>query len=434
MGLNAYFKIKEKGSSVRTEIMAGVTTFMTMAYILAVNPAILSATGMDIGSVFAATAISSAIATIIMAFYANLPIGLAPGMGINAFFAYSVCLGMGYSWQFGLTVVLVEGFIFVFLTITNLRESILNCIPIALKKAISAGIGLFIAFIGLQASGIVVKHPATLVAMGDIASPQGFVAVIGLLAASIMLVRKIKGALLYSILFATFVGAFMGVTKIDEISFSSFFSLPNVAPTFWQFDFSQILSMDTVIILSTLLFVDLFDTVGTLIGVATKGNMLDEQGRLPQAKQAFFADAIGSIAAAVFGTSAVTSFVESASGVAAGGRTGLAALTIAILFLISLFLSPLFILIPSAATAPTLIIVGLFMISSLKDVDFDDYALSIPMFVTIIGIPLTYSIAHGIAWGIISYVFIFLLIGRIREVHPLAAILAIIFIIKFMFE
>ncbi len=434
MDLNAYFKIKEKGSSVRTEIMAGVTTFMTMAYILAVNPAILSATGMDIGSVFAATAISSAIATIIMAFYANLPIGLAPGMGINAFFAYSVCLGMGYSWQFGLTVVLVEGFIFVFLTITNLRESILNCIPIALKKAISAGIGLFIAFIGLQASGIVVKHPATLVAMGDIASPQGFVAVIGLLAASIMLVRKIKGALLYSILFATFVGAFMGVTKIDEISFSSFFSLPNVAPTFWQFDFSQILSMDTVIILSTLLFVDLFDTVGTLIGVATKGNMLDEQGRLPQAKQAFFADAIGSIAAAVFGTSAVTSFVESASGVAAGGRTGLAALTIAILFLISLFLSPLFILIPSAATAPTLIIVGLFMISSLKDVDFDDYALSIPMFVTIIGIPLTYSIAHGIAWGIISYVFIFLLIGRIREVHPLAAILAIIFIIKFMFE
>ena len=434
MDLNAYFKIKEKGSSVRTEIMAGVTTFMTMAYILAVNPAILGATGMDIGSVFAATAISSAIATIIMAFYANLPIGLAPGMGINAFFAYSVCLGMGYSWQFGLTVVLVEGFIFVFLTITNLRESILNCIPIALKKAISAGIGLFIAFIGLQASGIVVKHPATLVAMGDIASPQGFVAVIGLLAASIMLVRKIKGALLYSILFATFVGAFMGVTKIDEISFSSFFSLPNVAPTFWQFDFSQILSMDTVIILSTLLFVDLFDTVGTLIGVATKGNMLDEQGRLPQAKQAFFADAIGSIAAAVFGTSAVTSFVESASGVAAGGRTGLAALTIAILFLISLFLSPLFILIPSAATAPTLIIVGLFMISSLKDVDFDDYALSIPMFVTIIGIPLTYSIAHGIAWGIISYVFIFLLIGRIREVHPLAAILAIIFIIKFMFE
>lgn len=434
MDLNTCFKIKEKGSTVRQEILAGVTTFMTMAYILAVNPAILSATGMDIGSVFAATAISSAIATIIMAFYANLPIGLAPGMGINAFFAYSVCLGMGYSWQFGLTVVLIEGFIFVFLTITNLRESILNCIPIALKKAISAGIGLFIAFIGLQASGIVVKHPATLVAMGDIASPTGFVTVIGLLAASIMLVRKVKGALLYSILFATFVGVFVGVTKLDTLSLSSFVSLPNVAPTFWQFDFSQILSIDTVIILSTLLFVDLFDTVGTLIGVATKGNMLDEQGRLPQAKQAFFADAIGSIAAAIFGTSAVTSFVESASGVAVGGRTGLAALTIAVLFLISLFLSPLFILIPSAATAPTLIIVGLFMISSLKDVDFDDYALSIPMFVTIIGIPLTYSIAHGIAWGIISYVFTFLFIGRIKEVHPLAAILAVIFIIKFIFE
>lgn len=434
MDLNTCFKIKEKGSTVRTEILAGVTTFMTMAYILAVNPAILSATGMDIGSVFAATAISSAIATIIMAFYANLPIGLAPGMGINAFFAYSVCLGMGYSWQFGLTIVLIEGFIFVFLTITNLRESILNCIPIPLKKAISAGIGLFIAFIGLQASGIVVDHPATLVSMGHIASPTGFVTVIGLLAASIMLVKKVKGALLYSILFATLVGAFVGVTKIDSLSVSNFVSLPNVAPTFWQFDFSKILSIDTFIILSTLLFVDLFDTVGTLVGVATKGNMLDEQGHLPQAKQAFFADAIGSIAAAVFGTSAVTSFVESASGVAVGGRTGLAALVIAILFLLSLFLSPLFILIPSAATAPTLIIVGLFMISSLKDVDFDDYALSIPMFVTIIGIPLTYSIAHGIAWGIISYVFTFLFIGRIKEVHPLATILALIFIIKFMFE
>lgn len=434
MDLNTCFKIKEKGSTVRTEILAGVTTFMTMAYILAVNPAILSATGMDIGSVFAATAISSAIATIIMAFYANLPIGLAPGMGINAFFAYSVCLGMGYSWQFGLTIVLIEGFIFVFLTITNLRESILNCIPIALKKAISAGIGLFIAFIGLQASGIVVAHPATLVSMGHIASPNGFVTVIGLLAASVMLVRKVKGALLYSILFATVVGAFVGVTKIEDISLSSFVSLPNVAPTFWQFDFSRILSMDTFIILSTLLFVDLFDTVGTLVGVATKGNMLDKDGHLPQAKQAFFADAIGSIAAAIFGTSAVTSFAESASGVAVGGRTGLAALVIAVLFLISLFLSPLFILIPSAATAPTLIIVGLFMISSLKDVDFDDYALSIPMFVTIIGIPLTYSIAHGIAWGIISYVFTFLFIGRIKEVHPLATILALIFIVKLVFE
>ena len=221
MDLNTCFKIKEKGSTVRTEILAGVTTFMTMAYILAVNPAILSATGMDIGSVFAATAISSAIATIIMAFYANLPIGLAPGMGINAFFAYSVCLGMGYSWQFGLTIVLIEGFIFVFLTITNLRESILNCIPIALKKAIYAGIGLFIAFIGLQASGIVVAHPATLVSMGHIASPNGFVTVIGLLAASVMLVRKVKGALLYSILFATVVGAFVGVTKIEDISLST---------------------------------------------------------------------------------------------------------------------------------------------------------------------------------------------------------------------
>ncbi len=433
MDLNSYFKIKEKGSSVRTEIMAGLTTFMTMAYILAVNPTILSATGMDASSVFAATAISSAISTLVMALYANLPIGLAPGMGINAFFAYSVCLGMGYSWQFGLTVVLIEGFIFIFLTVTNLRESILNCIPLPLKHAISAGIGLFIAFIGLQSSGIVVANPATLVSMGDIASPKAFVTVIGLAAIAIMLVRGVRGALLYGIFFATIVGVFNGVTQLGDLSFSSLISLPSVAPTFWQFDFSQIFTTDMLIILSTLLFVDLFDTVGTLVGVATKGNLLDENGKLPQAKQAFFADAIGSVVAAIFGTSAVTSYVESAGGVAAGGRTGLTALTIACLFTVSLLLAPIFLIIPAAATASTLIIVGLFMVTSLKEVDFDDYALGIPMFVTILGIPLTYSIANGIAWGIISYVVIYLLVGRIKEVHPLATILAVLFIAKYVF-
>lgn len=432
MDLNSYFKLKEKGTTVRTEVLAGITTFMTMAYILAVNPSILSATGMDASSVFAATAISSAIATAIMALYANLPVGLAPGMGLNAFFAFSVCLGMGYSWQFALTAVFLEGIIFILLTITNLREAILNCIPLSLKKAISAGIGLFIAFIGLQGSGIVVDNPATLVSMGDITGPNAIVTLIGLFAVAVMLIFNIRGALLYGILVAAVAGIFLGVTKTENLSLASIFAVPSVAPTFWQFDFSQIFTTDMVFVLTTFLFVDLFDTVGTLVGVATKGNLLDEKGRLPEAKQAFMADAIGTCLGAVLGTSTVTSFVESASGVAAGGRSGLTALVIAFFFLISLFLAPIFLLIPAAATAPALIIVGLFMISPIKEVDFDDFSVSVPVFVTIIGMPLTYSIAHGIAWGVISYVIINILTGKMKQIHPLTAILAVIFALKFI--
>ncbi|WP_334314712.1 NCS2 family permease [Taurinivorans muris] len=434
MDINAYFKIKEKGSTIRTEVLAGITTFMTMAYILAVNPSILSAAGMDASSVFAATALSSAIATAIMALYANLPVGLAPGMGLNAFFAFSVCLGMGYSWQFALTAVFLEGLIFILLTITNLREAILNCIPFDLKKAISAGIGLFIAFIGLQGSGIVIDNPATLVSMGNITSPNAIVTIIGLFAVSVMLIYKICGALLYGILFATVIGAFLGVTKLDTLSASSFLTLPSFAPTFWQFDFSQVFTTDMLFVLTTFLFVDLFDTVGTLVGVATKGNLLDKDGRLPEAKQAFLADAMGTCIGAVLGTSAVTSYVESASGVAAGGRTGLTALVIAVFFFISLLLAPIFLLIPSAATAPALIVVGLFMISPIKEIDFDNFSVSIPVFITIIGMPLTYSIAHGIAWGVISYVIINISMGKFKEIHPLTYILALLFIAKFIIE
>ncbi len=432
MDLNSYFKLKEKGTTVRTEVLAGLTTFMTMAYILAVNPSILSATGMDASSVFAATAISSAIATAIMALYANLPVGLAPGMGLNAFFAFSVCLGMGYSWQFALTAVFLEGIIFILLTVTNLREAILNCIPFSLKKAISAGIGLFIAFIGLQGSGIIVDNPATLVSMGSLTSPNAIVTIAGLFAVAVMLIYNVRGALLYGILFATVIGAFLGVTKTENFTLAGIFTVPSVAPTFWQFDFSQIFTTDMIFVLTTFLFVDLFDTVGTLVGVATKGSLLDKEGRLPEAKQAFMADAIGTCVGAVLGTSTVTSFVESASGVAAGGRSGLTALVIAFFFLISLFLAPVFLLIPAAATAPALIIVGLFMISPIKEVDFDDFTVSVPVFVTIIGMPLSYSIAHGIAWGVISYVVINLLTGKIKQIHPLAFILAIIFAAKFI--
>ncbi len=430
MDIESYFKIKEKGSTVRTEILAGLTTFMTMAYILAVNPNILGETGMDVAAVFAATAISSAIATLIMAFHANLPVGLAPGMGLNAFFAFSVCIGMGYSWQFALTAVFLEGIIFIFLTITNLREAILNCIPLSLKKAISAGIGLFIAFIGLQNAGIIIDNPATLVSMGKLSSPSAIVTIIGLFSIALMLVFNVRGALLYGIFIGTVVGIFTGVTAIDSFSFSNLFTIPSLRPTFWAFDFSHIFTGDMIFILATFLFVDLFDTVGTLVGVATKGNLLDENGRLPEARQAFMADAIGTCLGAVLGTSTVTSFVESASGVAAGGRTGLTALVVAVFFFLSLFLAPIFLLIPPAATAPALIIVGLFMISPIKEVDFDNFSVSIPVFVTIIGMPLTYSIAHGIAFGVIAFVAINLFSGKFKEVHPLTFILAIIFATK----
>ena len=430
--MEKFFGLAERQTTVRTEILAGITTFMTMAYILAVNPGILSQCGMDASSVFAATAISAAAATAIMALTANLPVALAPGMGLNAFFAFSVVIGMGHTWQFALTAVFLEGLIFIVLTLTDLREAILDCIPTSMKKAISGGIGLFIAFIGLQGAGVVVKNDATLVSLGNLTSPGVFVAVLGLLFTGVLLCRRVRGALLLGILVTSLIGIPFGVTKLAQFNAAQLFTVPSLAPTFWQFDWQGIFSLDMVIVLFTFLFVDLFDTVGTLIGVATKGNLLDKDGRLPQARNAFMADAIGTTLGAILGTSTVTSYVESASGVAEGGKTGLTALTTALLFVGALFLAPLFLLIPAQATAPILILVGLFMLSPVAEVDFDDYTQSIPMFLTLIIMPLTYSIANGIVWGLISYVVLALCTGRGKEVPLLTYALAVLFFCKYV--
>ena len=430
--LERLFALKAHQTTVRTEVLAGITTFMTMAYILAVNPMILSACGMDAGAVFTATAVSAVVATVIMALAANLPVALAPGMGLNAFFAFSVVMGMGHSWQFALTAVFLEGIIFILLTLTNLREAILDCIPAPLKKGISGGIGLFIAFIGLQSAGVVVKNDATLVGMGPLATPGVLVAVVGMAVAAVLLCRKTRGALLLGILAATLVGIPLGVTKLAQFSAGQLFVVPSLGPTFWQFEWSQIFTLDMVIVLFTFLFVDLFDTVGTLIAVTTKAGLTDAEGRLPQARNAFLADAIGTTVGAVLGTSTVTSFVESASGVAEGGRTGLTALTVAGLFACALFVAPLFLLIPAQATASALILVGLFMLSPIVSADWDDYVHSVPLFLTLIIMPLTYSIAHGIAFGVISYVLLAFFAGRRQEVPALTSALAVLFVLKFL--
>ncbi len=425
--MQKFFKLKEKGTNVKTEVIAGFTTFMTMAYILAVNPGILSSTGMDAGAVFTATALSSVIATLIMAFLANLPFALAPGMGLNAFFAFTVVLGMGYSWQTALTAVFLEGIIFLILTIFNIREAIISSIPLNIKKAISAGIGLFIAFIGLQNAGIIVNNDATLITFGNIANPSVILAFVGIIIISLLLAYKVKGALLIGILITTILGIPMGITKIN---LDSNFLPPSIAPIAFQFDFSNIFSADILIVLFTFLFVDMFDTVGTLIGVSTRAKMLNADGTIPNCKQALFADAIGTMAGACLGTSTVTTYVESASGCAEGGRTGLTALVVAILFAVSLFLSPIFLAIPTAATTPALLLVGLFMASPIKEIDFSDYTEAIPAFICLIFMPLTYSIADGIVFSILAYVLIKLFSKRGKEVNLLTWILAILLLFK----
>ena len=432
--LERRFRLHQSGTRVRTEISAGLTTFMTMAYILAVNPQILGACGMDAAAVFTATALSSAIACMIMAFIANLPVGLAPGMGLNAFFAYTVVLGMGHSWQFALTAVFIEGLIFIVLTMTNFREAMLNSIPMPLKQAISAGIGLFIAFIGLQNAGIVVRNDAVLLGLGSLATPGALVAIIGTLLIGALLARGVKGALLIGMLAATLLGIPLGVTNLAEFNAGHLFNIPSLAPTFLQFELHNILTMDMLVVVFTFLFMDMFDTVGTLVGVATKADLLDKDGRLPAARPAFLADAIGTSVGAMLGTSTVTSFVESSAGVAAGGRTGLTALATGLLFLAALFLAPIFLLIPPAATAPALIIVGLFMMSPIKNLDYDKYVTSIPAFLILILIPLTYSIATGIAIGIMAYVILSVLAGRAKEISLLTYVLAILFAVKFALQ
>lgn len=429
--LEKFFGLKSHKTSIRTEIIAGVTTFMTMAYILAVNPDILSATGMDKNAIFTATALSAIIATLVMALVAKLPFALAPGMGLNAFFAFTVVLGMGYSWQFALTAVFLEGIIFIVLTAFNVREAIVNAIPINIKHAISGGIGLFIAFIGLQNAGLIVGNPATMVSLGDMSSHTVWVSLFGVVLMGAMLALKVRGALLIGIFAATVAGIPLGVTLLPEGLFVSL--PPSVAPIAFQFDFSQVFTLDMVIILLTFLFVDMFDTVGTLIGVASKADMIDKDGKLPRVKQALFADAIGTTAGAMLGTSTVTTYIESASGVAEGGRTGLTSLTVAAMFFIALFLSPVFLMVPGAATAPALILVGSFMLSPIVKINFEDYTESIPVFLTIIMMPLTYSIADGIVFGMIAWVLLKLLSGRYKEVSLVMYILAIIFCAKFFF-
>ncbi|MBP6635658.1 MAG: NCS2 family permease, partial [Paludibacter sp.] len=397
-----YFKLKENGTNTRTEVIAGITTFLTMAYILAVNPSILSATGMDANALFTSTAIAAIVGTLIMALWAKLPFALAPGMGLNAFFAFSVVLGMGYSWQFALTAVLIEGIIFILLTLFNVREAIVDSIPKSVKTAISAGIGLFIAFIGLQNAGVVVKNDATLVHLGDITTGSALLAMIGLVVTSVLIVKKIKGDLLIGIVLTALIGIPMGITQINGIVSTP----PSIAPIFFQFEFANILSFDMLIVVFTFLFVDIFDTLGTLVGVSTKANMLDKNGNVPNIKKAFMADALGTTFGAMLGTSTVTTYVESAAGVSEGGRTGMTSLITAICFAVALFFAPVFLAIPGAATAPALILVGLFMIAPIKELDFNDYSESIPAFICILAMPLTYSIAEGITLGVLSYVFI----------------------------
>jgi len=421
------FKLKQHGTTVRTEIMAGITTFMTMAYILAVNPGILSATGMPAGGVFTATALASMIATLLMAFMANLPIALAPGMGLNAFFAFTVVLTKGYSWQLALTAVFVEGIIFILMSFFNIREAIVKSIPQNIKNAVSVGIGLFIAFIGLQNAGIIANNDATLVSLGDVTKGAPLVAIIGLVVSGVLLAFKVKGALLIGIVATTIIGIPFGVTSIPK-GWSPV-SAP-AAPLFMQFEFSQIFTLDFVVVMFTFLFVDIFDTIGTLVGVTTQAGIISKNGEIPKVKQALLADAIGTVAGAALGTSTVTSYVESASGVAEGGRTGLTSLTTGILFGLALFLSPLFLLVPSAATAPALILVGLFMLSPVKDIDLSDFTEAIPAFLTIIMMPLAYSIAEGLVFGILSYIFLKAITGKAKDISIVTWIVGAFFILK----
>ncbi len=426
--MEKFFKLKERKTDVKTEVLAGITTFLTMAYILAVNPGILSAAGMDFSRVFAATAIASAIATLVMALLANLPFALAPGMGLNAFLAFTVVLGMGKTWQFALTAVFVEGIIFLILTAVNIREAIVNSIPANLKKAIGVGIGLFIAFIGMQNAGIIVNNDATLVGLSHnwYTGPAGL-AMLGLVITGILLAFKVKGALLIGIIATTIIGVPFGITKYAGGSY-----LPP-APYFFPFEFSNILTLDFVVIVFTFLFVDMFDTVGTLIGCATKADMIQEDGSIPNCKEALFADAVGTTVGAVLGTSTVTTFVESSSGVVEGGRTGLTALTVAILFALSLFLAPLFGSIPSAATSPALIIVGVMMMTPVKDIEWDDMTEAIPAFLTIIFMLVAYSIAEGIMFGILSFTLLKLFTKKSKEISIMTWVVFALFVLKIVF-
>lgn len=426
--LEKRFRLSERKTDVKTELMAGFTTFMTMSYILAVNPQMLSQTGMDKGGVFTASVIASIIAMVCMAFLANLPFGLAPGMGLNAFFTFTVVKTLGYTWQFALTAVFLEGIVFLILSLFKVREMIFDAIPINLKKAVSCGIGLFIALVGLVNSGIILQGEGTVLQLGNLLSRESVVFIVGLFIIALLLAREIKGALMYGILASTILALILGVSKYQ--GGSPITLPPSLAPVAFKIQFDKIFTFDMFTVVFTFLFVDIFDTVGTLVGVSAKAGMLDEQGKLKEASPALLADAIGTTMGALLGTSTVTTFVESASGVAEGGRTGLTALSTALFFFLSLFLFPVFGMIPAQATGPALVIVGLFMLSSIKEIDFYDYSEAIPAFITIIAMPFCYSIAEGISFGMISYVLIKLLAGKRKDISILMYILAIVFVLR----
>ncbi len=443
------FHLKEQNTTIKTEVLAGFTTFLTMAYILAVNPTMLAASGMDQGAVFTATALASAVATFIMAFWANYPIALSAGMGLNAYFAFTVCLGdlngIEDPWKIALAAVLVEGIIFIIMSFFKVRESIVNSIPANLKFGITAGIGLFIAFVGLQGSGLVVADASTLVALGDFSTPQVILCLVGLIVTAVMLHFNVKGYILWGILITWGLGIIAELTGwyvvdvdagvyslIPSLSASSFIP-PSLGPTFFKFDFSWIAQNIShfIIIVFSFLFVDMFDTIGTVIGVADKAKLLDEKGELPRVGRVLLADAIGTVAGACMGTSTVTSFVESSSGVAEGGKTGLTALTSGFLFLAALFLSPIFLAIPSFATAPALIIVGMFMASSIKKVDLDgDVADAVGGYLAFLMMPLTYSIANGIMFGVLAWFLIKVFTKRIKEINPIMYVVCALFLLR----
>ena len=418
--------------NVRTEIIAGITTFLTMAYILAVNPSIFSALadqGMPTNAVFTATALAAIIGTLVMALYAKKPFALAPGMGLNAFFVYTVCLTMGYSWQFALTAILLEGIIFIILSVTKVRDLIVKAIPDTLKKAIGAGIGLYIAFIGLQNAGIIVNDDATLVTLGDLTTANSVLFTIGLLLTSILVVLKVKGGVLIGILATTLIGIPFGITHLDGI-----ISTPaSIAPVFMKFEWSQIFTLDMLIVVLTFLCIDMFDTIGTVVGVAEKANMIDKDSKVESFDKIFLADAIATTAGACLGSSTTTTYIESASGVTEGGRTGLTSFTVVVCFILALFFSPLFLAIPSAATGAVLVVVGVMMMSPIREIDWTDYSEAIPAFITATMMPLTYSIAHGILLGIIAYVVINACTKNIKKISPAMWVLFVLFVLRYIF-
>jgi len=426
------FKLKENNTNIRTEILAGIITFLTMSYILAVNPQILGETGMDKGALFTTTAVAAIAGTLFMALIANVPIAQAPGMGLNNFFAFSVVIAMGHSWQFALTGVLLSGFCFMLLTIFNIRKIIVDNIPVALKNAIPIGIGLFITLIGLKSAGIVTPNQFTLVQLGNMADPNVWIAVIGLVVIAVLLVKKVHGAILIGIIVSTLFAGFLGMIRLPQ---GSWITLPpSIEPIFFKFEWSSILTFDMLIVVFTFLMVNIFDAMGTLIGVISKIGKSEKDGSFPQLQKALFADALGTFVGAVLGTSPNTSYVESASGVAAGGRTGLTSVSTTLMFVLALFFAPIFLMVPAAATAPALIIIGLFMMSSVADIDFNEISEGLPAFVTIIFMPFTYSIANGIIFGMLSFTLVKLLSGKVKDVSITMYVLTLFFLIKIILD